>query len=68
MPSRARTDTRQLDLFYAFVGDVPLQDEREKEQPGAGRRWGCSQGRCPCGWRGHFMFAQPATVILCSRP
>ena len=29
MPSRARTDTRQLDLFYAFVGDVPLRDERE---------------------------------------
>ena len=37
MPRRARTsDTRQLDLFYAFVGDVPLRDEREKEQPGAG--------------------------------
>ena len=26
---RPTTDTRQLDLFYAFVGDVPLRDERE---------------------------------------
>ena len=28
-PHRPTTDTRQLDLFYAFVGDVPLRDERE---------------------------------------
>ena len=24
-----RRSTKQLDLFYAFVGDVPLWDERE---------------------------------------
>ena len=29
MPRRRKADDRQLDLFYAFVGDVPLRDERE---------------------------------------